>query len=377
MEYNEELSLDNLLDSNDLDDMFEEPEESKETEQTENKEKDNTTEEISEDDLFDSPESVGSEDTEEKENTSSNKEGASPNNNFYSSMTKALVEDGVFPDLKEEDISNIKSAEDFVKMMKDQQQAMLDETQQRVNKALNVGVEPSEIQKYEGAINQLEGITSEQLNQENAEGEKLRKWIIYNDYLSKGFSEERAQKEVTKAINAGSDLEDAKESLDSMLNHYKKEYQKLIDDAEAEDNQYKEEQKKQAEELKNSILESKKVFGNIELDKSTRKQIYENISKPVYKNKEGQFLTAIQQYESENRVEFLKNVSLFYTLTDGFKNIDKLIKPSVNKEMKRGLRELETKLNNTSRASDGSIKFVTGVSEDPEAFLGKDWKLDI
>jgi len=32
MEYNEELSLDNLLDSNDLDDMFEEPEESKETE---------------------------------------------------------------------------------------------------------------------------------------------------------------------------------------------------------------------------------------------------------------------------------------------------------------------------------------------------------
>jgi len=69
--------------------------------------------------LFDSPESVGSEDTEEKENTSSNKEGASPNNNFYSSMTKALVEDGVFPDLKEEDISNIKSAEDFVKMMKD------------------------------------------------------------------------------------------------------------------------------------------------------------------------------------------------------------------------------------------------------------------
>jgi len=45
--------------------------------------------------------------------------------------------------------------------------------------------------------------------------------------------------------------------------------------------------------------------------------------------------------------------------------------------MKRGLRELETKLNNTSRASDGSIKFVTGVSEDPEAFLGKDWKLDI
>ena len=57
--------------------------------------------------------------------------------------------------------------------------------------------------------------------------------------------------------------------------------------------------------MKKSILEDKEVFGDIQLDKSTRQKIYDNISKPVYKDPEtGEFYTTIQKYEKENRVEF-------------------------------------------------------------------------
>ena len=52
-------------------------------------------------------------------------------------------------------------------------------------------------------------------------------------------------------------------------------------------------------------------------------------------------------------------------------------KSKVRKEVKKGLRELENTLNNTSRTSDGNLKFISGVNEDPESFIGKGWNLDV
>ena len=75
--------------------------------------------------------------------------------------------------------------------------------------------------------------------------------------------------------------------------------------------------------------------------------------------------------------DFLKNVGLIFTLTDGFKNLNGLVKGKVSKEVKKGLRELESTINNTQRTSDGNLKLVSGVDEDPESFIGKGYKLDI
>jgi hypothetical protein len=70
-------------------------------------------------------------------------------------------------------------------------------------------------------------------------------------------------------------------------------------------------------------------------------------------------------------------VGLIFTLTDGFKNLNGLVKGKVSKEVKKGLRELESTINNTQRTSDGNLKLVSGVDEDPESFIGKGYKLDI
>jgi hypothetical protein len=148
---------------------------------------------------------------------------------------------------------------------------------------------------------------------------------------------------------------------------------------------WKEAQEKEAQErdrqaaaLKKSILEDKEVFKDLQVDKATRQKIYDNISKPVYKDKEtGEYFTALQKYERENKTEFLKNVGLLFTLTDGFKNLDGLVKPQVKKEVKKGLRELEHTLNNTARTSNGNIKFVSGVSDDPNSFINGKWDLDV
>ena len=379
----EELSMDNILTESDIDMLFsnEEPTETQDTspESEEKKDKKETTEELNVEGLFEeTPESVGSEEHQEVEDTTSEKKtGSSPTNNFYSSIAKALKEDGVFPDLDDETADNIKEAEDFAEAIEKQIQARLDEKQKRIDAALNAGVEDTTIKQYENTLAYLDTITEEALNAEGEQGENLRKQLIYQDLLNRGYDKEEAQEELKDIFDNGSDLRKAKRALAANKDFFRKGYQKIIDDAKAEKENEEKERKEQTAALKKAILEDKKVFGEIQLDKATRQKVLDNISKPTYRDKEtGELFTALQKYEMDNKVEFIKNVGLLFTLTDGFKNLDKLVQGKVKTEVKKGLRELEHTLNNTSRTSDGNLKFVSGVSDDPESFIGK-WDLDV
>lgn len=385
----EELSLDNILGAEEIENLFVEDDETQDTppangeppkEEEPNKDKEETTEVVDVDNLFtETPESVGSgkENTEEKEDTTPKGNGTSPKN-FYSSIAKALKEEGIFPNLDDEGLSKVKDPEDFRDLIDQQIKAGLDERQKKIDEALNAGVEPTEIRKYENAINFLGSIKEENISDEGDKGEKLRKDLIYQDFINRGYSKERAAREVQKSFNAGTDIDDAKEALESNIGFFKDKYDELINDAKSEAEQEERERKEQAEKLKSSILNDKEVFGDLSVDKSTRQKIYDNIAKPVYKDPEtGEYFTAIQKYEMENRTDFLKNIGLLFTLTDGFKNLDGLVKGKVKKEVNKGLRELELTLNNTARTSDGNLKFVSGVDEDPESFIGKGWNLDV
>lgn len=383
----EELSLDNILGAEEIENLFVEDEdtppangEPPKKEEEPDKDKEETTEVVDVDNLFtDTPESVGSgkENTEEKEDTTPKGDGTSPKN-FYSSIAKALKEEGIFPDLDDEGLSKVKDPEDFRDLIDQQIKAGLDERQKRIDEALNAGVEPTEIRKYENTINFLDSIKEENISDEGDKGEKLRKDLIYQDFINRGYSKERATREVQKSFNAGTDIDDAKEALKSNIDFFKDKYDELVNEAKSEAEQEEKERKEQDEKLKSSILNDKDVFGDLSIDKSTRQKIYDNIAKPVYKDPEtGEYFTAIQKYEMENRTDFLKNIGLLFTLTDGFKNLDGLVKGKVKKEVKKGLRELEHTLNNTARTSDGNLKFVSGVDEDPESFIGKGWNLDV
>ena len=376
----EELSLDNILGAEEIENLFAEDEGSPKKEEEPDKDKEETTEVVDVDNLFtDTPESVGSgkENTEEKEDTTPKGDGTPPKN-FYSSIAKALKEEGIFPDLDDEGLSKVKDPEDFRDLIDQQIKAGLDERQKRIDEALNAGVEPTEIRKYENTINFLDSIKEENISDEGDKGEKLRKDLIYQDFINRGYSKERAAREVQKSFNAGTDIDDAKEALKSNIDFFKDKYDELVNEAKSEAEQEEKERKEQAEKLKSSILNDKDVFGDLSIDKSTRQKIYDNIAKPVYKDPEtGEYFTAIQKYEMENRTDFLKNIGLLFTLTDGFKNLDGLVKGKVKKEVKKGLRELEHTLNNTARTSDGNLKFVSGVDEDPESFIGKGWNLDV
>ena len=376
----EGLSLDNIMTGEEAANLFSQEQESTEENEVETpkdkEENKEATEVVDVDSLFtEEPESVGSGDNNKEKEDTTSKEGTSPN--FYSSIAKTFAEDGVFQNLDEEALSKVNDAESFLDLVEQQVQSKLDEKQKRIDQALNAGIEPTQIQRFENNMKILNSITEDSISEEGEKGENLRKNIIYEDYIQKGFSKERAIKAVERSIAAGTDIEDAKEALQSCKDQVNKAYNDAIKKAEEEKANEEKELKEQAEALKKSILSDKKPFGDLEIDKSTRQRVFDAISKPVFTDPEtGERLTALQKYEADNHNDFMKYVGLTYVLTDGFKSLDGLVKGKVKKEVGKSLKELEHTLNNTARNSNGTLKFTSGVSTDPEsAFSG--FTLDI
>lgn len=364
----EDLSLDNIKNFDELDSFLEETEETESNSDEKDKKEEKEKSEITEvEDLdFDQPESVGEEDEDdkEKEGANSSKGGSSsPDKITFSSIAKAFAEEGIFPDLKEEEYSKIVTAEDFRSLMEKQVEARLDEAQKIVYDAVNAGVETSTIRSYKNTVDYLKGIKEEAIEDEGSEGEQLRKRLIYQDYLNKLGNKDKAAKLTQRSFDAGTDVEDAKEALTSNMEYFQGEFDKIVKEAKEEEKQQKLDREKKQTALKKSIMEDEKLFGDLQIDNLTRAKIVDNALKPVYKGEDGGYYTTIQKYEMDNPEDFLKNVSLIYTLTDGFKDMGKLLKGKVTKEVKKGLKEIEHVLNNTARTSDGKLDFLSGITD--------------
>lgn len=379
----EVLNEDNIISDLDIENLFidsdsKEPEEDKAKSQnnkaTESPKEDtksiedsflNNSEEFN----FEDSESVGSED-ESQESTNS----ASTSKNFFSSLAYSLKQEGILPDLSDEDLKNVKESKDITKLFDSYIASKMDEKQKRIDDALNLGVDASDIKKYENAISYIDSITDDKISNEGQEGENLRKQLIYQDFINRGYTKERAIKEVQKSFNAGTDIEDAKDALISNRDYYKECYEDLIEEAREAKKKVQEDIARRTEAFKKNVLESDKVFGDIVIDTATKKAALDAVLKPQYKDSKGNMITAVQKYQQEHSDEFLKNIGIIYALTNGFTDLNKIVQSKVKTATKNAYRELENKINNSRRNSDGNLVFTSGVS-DTESSLN--WKLDV
>ena len=347
-------------------------------ENKENKENNKTTdvdpESIFNDDEDSSQEGVSSdEDSKNKGDSTSQKSGSSPKNT-YSSIAAALKEDGVLLNLEDDDVNNINTPDDFAEAIEKEVTKRLDDSQRRMKEALDYGVQPEEVTQYERTINYLNTLDEDIISSEDEQGETLRRQLIFQDYVNRGFSQERAKKEMEKSFSAGTDVEDAKEALESNKEFFIDSYNKTIQEAKKESENEKKLIQKQAEDLKKAILNTEKPYEGISLSKDRRQKIYDSITKVVDKTADGRGLNAIQKYEQENPIEYKQKLATLFELTDGFKNLDVLISGKANKQTRKSLRELDHVLRNTPTYADGRLKLANG-SEDAEAYQGL--RLDI
>ena len=323
-----------------------------------------------------SSEKVGQEEEHEENAISPQGDGSSPS--IYSSIATALKNDGIFPEFSDEELSAVTTPEAFGELFEKAIQSKMDERQRRIDQALGNGIAPDTVKMYEQTLAYLGSVNDEAISDEGEQGESLRKQLIFNDLLNRGYSQEKAVKEVEKSFTAGSDIEDAKDALEALRSFYQNGYDKIQKDAKERTENMKKARQQDEAKFRKMILEDDIVLGETKLDKKTRQSVFDAVSKPVYKDPDtGQLLTQVQKFQKENPMEFLKQIGMWFVLTNGGKDFSGLSKQQAIAEKNKGIRELERKINSSAFDSDGSLKYMSGTGISNENLLDGGWKVDM
>ena len=323
-----------------------------------------------------SSEKVGQEEEHEENAISPQGDGSSPS--IYSSIATALKNDGIFPEFSDEELSAVTTPEAFGELFEKAIQSKMDERQRRIDQALGNGIAPDTVKMYEQTLAYLGSVNDEAISDEGEQGENLRKQLIFNDLLNRGYSQEKATKEVEKSFKSGSDIDDAKDALEALRSFYQNGYDKIQKEAKEKTENMKKARQQDEAKFRKMILEDDIVLGETKLDKKTRQSVFDAVSKPVYKDPDtGQLLTQVQKFQKENPMEFLKQIGMWFVLTNGGKDFSGLSKQQVIAEKNKGIRELERKINSSAFDSDGSLKYMSGTGISNENLLDGGWKVDM
>ena len=303
--------------------------------------------------------------------------GASPDT-FYSSIAYALRNDGILPDFSDEEMDKVKAPEDFAELIDKAVTSRFDERMKRIDQALGNGVQPDTVRMYEQTLQYLGSINDEALSAEGEEAENLRRQLIYNDLVNRGYTQDRANREIEKSFKSGSDIDDARDALEALNKFYRDGYENVQKEAKQRVEAQKAEQKKNADEFKKMVIDEGLKIGDTELDKRTCQRIYDAVTKPAYKDPEsGQLLTLVQKFQKEKPLEFLKQIGMWYVLTDGGKDMSKLGKSQARIEKNKNIRELERKINTSQLGPDGSLRYSSGVGSGEDPLLSDGWKVEM
>ena len=304
-------------------------------------------------------------------------DGSSPTK-FYSSIANALKDDGIFPEFDDSVIDKVESPEDFAELIEKAVTSRFDERQRRIDEALGNGVAPDTVRQYEQTLQYLGSINEEALSAEGEEAENLRRQLIYNDLINRGYSQDKANREIEKSFKSGSDIDDAKDALSALSKFYQDGYDNIRQESKRQQEEAKRVQKENADKFRKMVLEDELKFGDSELDSRTKQRVYDAVSKPVYKDPDtGQVLTAVQKFQKENPLEFLKQLGLWCVLTDYGKNISGIAKEKIRVEKNKSIRELERKINASQLGSDGTLRYRGGTGSNSDPLLSDGWKVDM
>lgn len=349
------------------------------------KEKTNT-EEVTEDNdvLFpeigtddDNPEGVGDESQEDEEDTdkpedNDNKGGSSPN--FFASIANSLKEEGILT-LDDSEFKDVNDGAKLAALMEKQVNTMLDAKQKRIDEALSNDVPVDTVKQFEQLIAYVGGITEDSIKDETPEAEQLRGNIIVQDYLNKGFSQERANREAKRAFESGSDIEVALEALTELKSYYTSEYDNVIKESkQAKEDKLKEE-RELSKKIEDKFLKVEEPIKGIKLTENDRKKVLNSYSKFVGNDEGGKPINAIQKYAIDNPIDYQYNINLLFYLTNGFKDMGNVIQKEVKKKTNSAMQDLERTLRNPSNnIGGGNMSFDNDRS--PESFKGISVDLD-
>jgi hypothetical protein len=268
--------------------------------------------------------------SKEKDEEGNSDEDTSPD--IFTSFATLLSEKGLLSSFNKE--TKLESEEDLANLVKSEidsksKEMIVSKLGEEGFEALEKGVSLSEYQSYKTDLETLDSVNDETL--EN--NQDLSKRIILEDYKAQGLPEERAIKLLNKSVALGEEslLDDAKESLDSLKEYQKVQFEKTQEQRIAERNQALQEQEKIDNDLKNSVYNTEEIINGVKINKEIKDRMYDTMTSIVSKNENGVPENQLMKDRREDPINFDTKLYYLYTLTKGFNDFSKLMNTTTSK----------------------------------------------
>lgn len=295
------------------------------------------------------PEKVGTgEEEDDEEESSDEDDNKTSQPSLYSSLAKVLQEEGVLPSLESE--KEIKTVEELVEAFKEEikrnEFADLTEEQKNYLQAIRAGVPAEQFAPQQSMLQNLKTISAEEIQS----NDNLRKQLIYQDFIMKGYSPEKAEKYTQRSIDIGEDESDATDALQSIIQQEEQKLQLQVQQAEEAKRQKIEEDKKQLQNFKKFLEESKEIIPGVKVNNKIAEKVFEQAVKPVAKAPNGMPLNAVQKARVDNPIEFEAKLNYLFYLTKGFSDFSKI----ATSQKSKAVKELDDFVKGNTFAPKGS-----------------------
>ena len=241
------------------------------------------------------------------------------------SLTSALREDGVLSSLSEDEVKDIKSGEDLIKVLRkqieDNEYSDLSLDQQEYLKALRSGVPDATYREVKSTVTKLNELRPEQLESDDAE--EFRKQVLVKDFMTKGFDQAEAEKYALRSVELGEDIEDSKKALGRIKATEEARLRQLSVDAEHRQKQATEDYNRRVNELKLKVDNTNEILPNVKINESTQGKIFDLMTKTAGYDRNNNPVNAVVKNMMEDQ-EYLVKLNYLHVLTDGFKDFSSL-----------------------------------------------------
>lgn len=231
-------------------------------------------------------------------------------------FASALADEGVLTLDKD---TEIKSFDDIAKLVektiRENELSGLNETQKEYLKALENGFTVEEFKQQKTTQVNLDSIKEETVK----ESEDLQRQLITDDFLAKGYSQEKAEKLAKRSFDLGENEADALDALESKrklaAEAVKLAEQKKADDAKQQQKTYEETVKKVKEIVFN---EESEVIPGIKFNKKVADEVYDSIMKPAEVLEDGTQLSRAASVRMKDPYGFETKLNTLLVLTKDF-----------------------------------------------------------
>jgi len=301
--------------------------------------------------------------------------GTSPN--IYASIANSLKTDGVLT-LEDSDFKDIKDANDLATVFSKQVDKLVnerfDESQKRIKEAIDNDMSVDAIKYFENSFNNVNQITDEVLKDESEDSSRLRANVIYQDFINKGLSEDKAKRLTQKSFESGTDIEDSMEAIKEIKTFLQTNYNKAISDKKAEKDALLNAEKDRSKQIENKIKLTEEPIKGIKLSQNDRNKILTQYTTTVAKSDDNKPLNALAKYAKENPIDYQYNLNLLFHLTNGFKDIGNVVQKQVKTAKKSALSDIERIIRNPANVVGTGFNFDN--DKNPESKSGVEVSFD-